>query len=201
MKIMAFAGSPRRNSNTDILLDRVIAGAKSKTEVTLEKIYLYDADIKSCNGCLVCTPVHGSKDCPLKDAMPEILNRMRNADAFVFATPNHVHSMSPAMVNLFSRMQPLVKMKIIKNAEGNIVGGESQSLVAGKKAAAVVSQGDFSPSASALILRALDSNIRDFKMKKIGEILSTGNLEKGGVQHHAHDLDLAFSLGQRLAGA
>jgi len=201
MKIMAFVGSPRKNSNTDILTDRVIEGAQSKTDVTVQKIYLYDADIKSCSGCLVCTPVHGSKDCPLKDGMPEILNRMVDADAFIFATPNHVHSMSPAMVNLFSRMQPLVKMKVLKNSEGKIIGGESQSLVAGKKATAVVSQGDFSPSASALILRALDSNIKDFKMKKIGEVLSTGNLAKAAVRNKTHDLELAFALGQRLAEA
>lgn len=198
---MAFAGSPRKGSNVDILIDKVVEGAQSKTEVKAEKIYLYDADIKICTGCLVCTPVHGSRDCPLKDSMQDILNRMIDADAFIFGTPNHVHSMSPMLVNLFSRMQPLLKMKVFKDSEGKIIGGESQSLVSGKKAVMVVSQGDTSPSASALILRAIDSNIKDFKMKKSGEVLSTGNLEKAGVKNKEADLSLAFNMGQLLAGS
>jgi len=65
----------------------------------------------------------------------------------------------------------------------------------------VVSQGDTSPSASALILRAIDSNIKDFKMKKSGEVLSTGNLEKAGVKNKEADLSLAFNMGQLLAGS
>jgi len=144
--------------------------------------------------------VHGSKDCPLTDGMQEILNRIISSDAFIFGTPNHVHSMSPMLVNLFSRMQPLVKMKVLKDNDGKIIGGESQSLVSGKKSVMVVSQGDTSPSASALILRAIDSNIKDFKMKKTGEVLSTGNLEKAQVKNNEQDLNLAFTLGQRLAG-
>jgi len=126
---------------------------------------------------------------------------MIDADAFIFGTPNHVHSMSPMLVNPFSRMQPLLKMKVFKDSEGKIIGGESQSLVSGKKAVMVVSQGDTSPSASALILRAIDSNIKDFKMKKSGEVLSTGNLEKAGVKNKEADLSLAFNMGQLLAGS
>ena len=70
----------------------------------------------------------------------------------------------------------------------------------GKKAVMVVSQGDFSPSASALLLRVLDSNIKDFQLKKIGEVFSTGNLEKAQVKNNENDLNLAFNVGQRLAG-
>ncbi|MCK5255898.1 MAG: NAD(P)H-dependent oxidoreductase, partial [Deltaproteobacteria bacterium] len=44
MKIMAFVGSPRKGGNTDILIDKVIEGAKSKAEVEVEKIYLYEAN-------------------------------------------------------------------------------------------------------------------------------------------------------------
>ena len=38
VKIMAIMGSPRKGSNVDILIDKVIEGVKSKTEVDLEKI-------------------------------------------------------------------------------------------------------------------------------------------------------------------
>ena len=200
MKIMAFVGSPRKGSNVDILIDTVIEGAHSKTAAEVEKIYLYSADIKNCNGCGLCSPLMGSKDCPIDDDMPGILQRMLEADAYIFGTPNHVHTMTSAMTNFWARLQPLGKMEIIKDDSGKIIGGKSMPLTKGKKAVIVVSQGDFSPSASALLLRVLDSNIKDFQIKKIGEVFSTGNLEKAQVQSKEHDLRLAFNIGQQLAG-
>jgi len=200
MKIMAFVGSPRKNSNVDILMDKVIEGVKSKTDAEVEKIYLYSADIKNCNGCGLCSPLMGSKDCPIEDDMPGILNRMIEADACIFGTPNHVHTMTSAMTNFWARLLPLGKMEIIRDDSGKIIGGKSKPLIMGKKAVMVVSQGDFSPSASALLLRVLDSNIKDFQLKKIGEVFSTGNLEKAQVKNNENDLTLAFTVGQRLAG-
>jgi multimeric flavodoxin WrbA len=199
MKIMAFVGSPRKGSNVDILIDKVIEGAKSKTDVDDEKIYLYEADIKDCNACGTCTPLQDNKDCPLQDDMPGILKRMVEADAFIFGSPNHMHTMTSAMTNFLARMQPLVKMSLIKDNAGNIVGGDSVSLITGKKSVMVVSQGDFSPSASALLLRVLDSNIKDFQLKKVGEVFSTGNFERAAVKNKPEALNLAFAKGVRLA--
>ena len=65
MKVMAFVGSPRKKGNTDILIDKVIEGVKSKSDAEVEKIYLYEANIKYCNGCGAHTVLGGSKDCPL----------------------------------------------------------------------------------------------------------------------------------------
>lgn len=199
MKIMAFIGSPRKGSNVDTLVDRVIEGAQSTGPVEAEKIYLYEADIKNCIGCLACTVLKGSQPCPLRDDMPGILERMAKADAFIFSTPNYVHSMSAALVNLFCRMQPLIKMTVIRDDKGNIIGADATTLISGRRAVSVVSQGDFSPSRSALILRALESNVKDFQLKAVGEVLSTGNLEKAAVRDKPHDLELAFSVGTRLA--
>jgi multimeric flavodoxin WrbA len=200
MKIMAFVGSPRKNSNVDTLMDKVIEGVKSKTDAEVEKIYLYNADIKNCNGCGLCSPLMGSKDCPIDDDMPGILSRMIAADAYIFGTPNHVHTMTSAMTNFWARLQPLGKMEVIRDDSGKIIGGKSKPLIMGKKAVMVVSQGDFSPSASALLLRVLDSNIKDFQLKKAGEVFSTGNLEKAQVKNNENDLNLAFTIGQQLAG-
>ncbi len=199
MKIMAFVGSPRKGSNVDILIDKVIEGAQSKTEVEAEKIYLYEADIKNCNACGLHTPLKGSKACPIKDDMEGILKRIADADAFIFGSPNHGHTISSAMTNFLARIMPLVKMEAIRDDTGKIVGGKGHSLIKGKKAVIVVSQGDFSPSASALVLRVLTSNLSDFELKKVGEVFSTGNLEKAQVKDKPADLEQAFQKGVRLA--
>ena len=141
MKIMSFVGSPRKGSNTDLLIDRAIKGAQSRGAVEAEKIYLYGSDIKTCTGCMVCTALKGSKPCPLQDDMPGILSRMQEADAFIFGTPNHVHCMSAGLVNLFCRMQPLIKMDIIRDASGAIIGADATTLIKGRRALVIVSQG------------------------------------------------------------
>jgi len=200
MKVLAFVGSPRRGSNVETLIDRVIDGLRSKSSAEVEKIYLYEADIRLCTGCLACTALKGGHDCPLRDDMPRILAAMQTADGFIFGTPNHVHSMSAGLTNLFCRMQPLIKMTVERDAAGKVISASSTTLISGKRAVVVVSQGDFSPSQSALLLRALDSNIRDFKLIKVAEVFSTGNLERAQVSAKDHDLQQAFAAGVRLAG-
>jgi len=200
MKVLAFVGSPRKGSNVDTLIDKVIEGLRSRTDAAVEKIYLYEADIKPCIGCLACTALKGGQDCPLQDDMDCILAAMQDADALIFGTPDHVHSMSAGLTNLFCRMQPLIKMTVVRDDTGKIISAESTTLVSDKRAVVVVSQGDFSPSQSALVLRALDSNMKDFRLKKVAEVLSTGNLEKAQVKNKPHDLQQAFEAGVRLAG-
>ncbi len=198
MKIMAFVGSPRKNSNVDTLIDKVIEGAKSKIDAEVEKIYLYEANIKNCTGCLACTAFKGGQECPLQDDMAGILQRMIQADMLIFGSPNHVHSMSAALTNLFCRMQPLIKMQPIKDESGKLIGATATTLISGKKAVMVASQGDFSPSASALLLRALDSNLKDFRLKKVAEVFSAGNLETASVKNKEADLQQAFEAGVKL---
>jgi len=199
MKIMAFVGSPRKEGNTDILIDKVIEGAKSKTNVEVEKIYLYEAHIKYCTACGLHTVLKGSKVCPLDDDMKGILKRMEQADAFIFGSPNHGRTISAGMTNFIARMMPLLKMEVIRDASGNIIDADLHPLVRGKKAVIVVSQGDPWPTSSSLVLKILDDNIKDFQMKKVGEVFSMFNLEKGAVKEKKADLDQAFAMGVRMA--
>ena len=201
MKIMAFVGSPRKGSNTDILIDKVIEGARSKADIEVEKIYIYDADIKYCTGCGAHTVSQGSKDCPLKDDMDGILKRMQEADGFIFGTPNHGRTISAGLTNFFSRMMPMLKMHVERDDAGNIVHAESRPLIRGKKAVIVVSQGDNVASSSTLVLLILEANLRDFQLRKVGEVFSMFNLQRAQVKDKPADLNTAFTAGVRLATA
>jgi multimeric flavodoxin WrbA len=199
MKLMAFVGSPRKGGNTDTLIDKVIEGAQSKTTVEVEKIYLYEANIKYCTACGLHTVLKGSKECPLDDDMKGILKRMEQADAFIFGSPNHGRTISAAMTNFIARMMPLLKMEVTRDTSGTIIDAKSKPLVQGKRAVMVVSQGDPWPTSSSLVLKILDDNIKDFQMRKVGEVFSMFNLEMGAVKNKKPDLDQAFAMGVRLA--
>ena len=201
MKVMAFVGSPRKQGNTDILIDKVIEGVKSKADAAIEKIYLYEANIKYCNGCGAHTVLGGSKECPLGDDITGILERMVQADAFIFGSPNHGRTITAGMTNFLSRMMPLLKMEVKRDESGTIIDAQSKPLIRGKKAVMVVSQGDPWPTSSSLVLKILDDNIKDFQLKKVGEVFSMFNLQKGEVSKKQNDLDLAFAMGARLGMA
>ena len=198
MKVMAFVGSPRKQGNTDILIDKVIEGVKSKVDAEIEKIYLYEANIKYCSGCGAHTVLGGSKDCPLGDDMRGILERMVQADAFIFGSPNHGRTITAGMTNFIARMMPLLKMEVKRDESGTIIDAQSKPLIKGKKAVMVVSQGDPWPTSSSLVLKILDDNIKDFQLKKVGEVFSMFNLKKGEVIKKQNDLDQAFATGVRL---
>ena len=199
MKIMAFVGSPRKHSNTDLLIDQVIEGAKSKTEVEVEKIYLYDADIKYCTACGKHTILEGKKPCPIKDDMEEILQKMEKADAFIFGSPNHGRTISAPMTNFIARMMPLLNMQVTLGEKGEIKDAWVDSKMKGKRVISVISQGDPWPSSSALVMKILDDNFKDFQMRKVGEVFSMSNLRVGQVKDKKADLDVAFFMGARLA--
>ena len=79
MKILALTGSPRKGSNTDILVDKILEGAKTKSHAT-EKLHLYDYEILPCLDCRRCKEIEHVYNCPLKDGMQEIYLRLEAAN-------------------------------------------------------------------------------------------------------------------------
>ena len=54
-KIYALNGGPRKNWNTDQMLDSFIRGIRETApEIQVEKLHVYDLDYKGCRGCLGC---------------------------------------------------------------------------------------------------------------------------------------------------
>ena len=198
MKLTAIIGSPRKNSNTEILVDKVIEGCKSQGEAEVDKIFIADKKIEFCNGCLACMgSAPGELVCSIKDDMSEILQRMKESDAFVFGTPNHMRTISAMLLNFLCRMLPLLTFRAEYDAQGNRVEGEMSSIIKDKKAAMVISQGE-KHFCSSLVYEVLINNLRDFKLKNVGNVISLGNLSSGEAAEKTADLDKAFNLGELL---
>jgi multimeric flavodoxin WrbA len=198
MKLMAIIGSPRRNGNTEALADTVIEGYLSKTLTEVEKIFVTEKKIAYCTGCLSCTfPPPGTKRCVIKDDMADILERMAGSDAFVFATPNHMRTVSAPLLTFLSRMLPIMQFLPDTDPEGRIIGGGFTSALKDKKAAIVISQGDpiFS---SALVHAVLERNLMDFGLRRVGDVISSGNMMPGDASKKQGDLERAFQLGVAL---
>ena len=116
MKILAIQGSPRpKASNTEILLKEFLKGAQSQGAET-QTIYLKDKDIHSCVGCYTCwakTP----GVCVFKDDMPELLEKVRDCDILVYATPLYNFNMTSLMKAFQERLLPLLDPHLIKSGD------------------------------------------------------------------------------------
>ena len=198
MKVMAIIGSPRKGGNTELLVDRVIEGCRSRGNTEIEKVFIADRNIQYCSGCLTCTfPPPGTGKCVLRDDMDVLIEKIRESDAFIFGTPNHMRTVSAPLLNFLARMLPLLRYEIEYDDKGNMIGATGVSKIQDKKAAMVISQGDpfFS---SPLVHMVLERNLRDFRLKLVGDVISTGNLQKQDVAGKAEDLKAAFELGVKM---
>jgi len=199
MKLMAINGSPRKGGNTEILIDNVIEGFKSKAAGEVNKFFVVDKKIEYCTGCMTCVfPPPGTRKCVIEDDMAGILEEMGECDAFIFGSPNHMHTISAPLLNFLSRMMPLFEMALEFDDKGKIIGGDISSTLKKRKSAVVISQGDpfFS---SALVYEVIKCNLADFGLKRIGDVISRANLLKGTVSEKDHDLQAAFDVGVQLA--
>ena len=101
--ILVISTSLRAKSNSDILTERLVAGARD-AEHAVEHITLKGKKIQFCIGCLSCQK---TQKCALKDDAIEIAEKVKNADTLVFATPIYYYEMSGQMKTLLDRMNPL----------------------------------------------------------------------------------------------
>lgn len=85
MKILSICGSPRRGNSEAVLnkLKQIFERMKVENEIIL----LRGKSVQRCTGCVeYCNK---NLECHKKDDMPEILEKIRNADGYVFISPNY----------------------------------------------------------------------------------------------------------------
>ena len=102
-KVLVISTSLRAKSNSDILTEKLIEGAKASGH-DVEHISLKGKHIGFCIGCLAC---QSSQKCVIGDDAVEIAEKVKNADTIVFATPIYYYEMSGQMKTLLDRLNPL----------------------------------------------------------------------------------------------
>ena len=133
MKVLGLVGSPRKGSNTDLLVNAILDGAISNG-FTTEKIYLYNVDIGPCVDCKACK--QGVFKCALRDDMQTLYPKLIEADVIVFGTPLYWYGPSAKMKLLIDRLRPFTMSKELKNKRAVLVipseeGAEACNLTVG----------------------------------------------------------------------
>jgi multimeric flavodoxin WrbA len=110
IKVLAFAGSPRRNGNSETLLDWVLAAMAQDPDVVIEKIALTDAGINPCRGCNACQKLNR---CVQRDGMDVVHDKIIEADIIALAAPIFCMGIAAQAKILIARAQVFTSRKYV----------------------------------------------------------------------------------------
>lgn len=102
-KVLIISTSLRGGSNTEILAKECLRGALDSGSEA-EYISLKGKKINYCIGCLSC---QSKGKCVLNDDVAQIMEKVKNAETLVFATPIYYYEMCGQMKTLLDRLNPL----------------------------------------------------------------------------------------------
>ncbi|WP_054743887.1 flavodoxin family protein [Cellulosilyticum ruminicola] len=102
-KVLIISTSLRGGSNSEILAKECERGT-IEAELDVEYVSLKGKTIQYCIGCLVC---QSKGACVLQDDVAEIMDKVKNAESIVFATPIYYYEMCGQMKTLLERLNPL----------------------------------------------------------------------------------------------
>lgn len=131
MKILGFAGSPRKNGNSTLLLREALNAARQEGAET-ELIHLVDKDIRHCEGCWSCNK---TGRCKIKDDMQEFYDKLEAADGVIVASPTYVGAVTSTCQAFLERTVCLLQMRMEGDRLSHV--GKSSSL-SGKAGGAIV---------------------------------------------------------------
>lgn len=100
--LVALFGSPRREGNTDMLLENFLKGVEETKAYNIERIYLRDLKMSPCLEIYKCKE---SGRCIINDDFQKIFDLIEEADVISLATPVMFYTVSAHTKILMDRCQ------------------------------------------------------------------------------------------------
>jgi multimeric flavodoxin WrbA len=114
MRVLGIYGSPRKDGNTDLMLDAFLEGcASSGAEV--ERIYVRDLEIR---GCLECGHCDKAGECVLRDDMAKVYPLLEGSSRIVAAAPIFFYGVPGQLKLLVDRSQAMYMKHELAKKEG-----------------------------------------------------------------------------------
>jgi multimeric flavodoxin WrbA len=103
-KVIAVNGSPRKEWNTAMLLEKALEGAASKGAET-KLVHLYDLAYKGCISCFSCKTRGGESygRCAVKDDIRPVFAQIEKADVVILGSPIYFGAVTGEMRSFLER--------------------------------------------------------------------------------------------------
>jgi multimeric flavodoxin WrbA len=186
MKVLGIMGSPRRQSNTEILLDKALEGA-SEAGAQVEKVLVSNLKISPCLEIYACLK---DGNCAIKDDMQALYEKLLEADHLIFASPIFFYGITSQAKAIIDRCQALWVRKHMLS-----MGKEDRRVRRGVLISVGATRGKKLFDGAVLTVKYFFDAIG---VKYSGDLLIRGIDNKGQIREHPTALEDAFRLGQEL---
>ncbi len=186
MKVLGIMGSPRRQSNTEILLDKALEGAR-KGGAEVEKVVVSELKVSPCQEIYAC---HEDGNCPMKDDMQWLYGKLLEADHIAFASPIFFYGLTSQAKAIVDRCQALWMRKYVLG-----MGKEDKRIRKGVFISVGATRGEKLFDGAVLTVKYFFDAIG---VKYAGDLLIRGIEDKAQIKEHPTALQDAFHLGQQL---
>lgn len=177
MNILILSGSPRKDGNTEMLVDAFAKGTMEHHQV--EIVFVRDYKVNPCLGCNACF-MNDDHTCVQKDDMFAIYEKMSQADMLVIASPVYFYGISAQLKAVIDRFHnPIRDTFHIKKMAMLLVGAATL------------------PNLFDAILTEYNLCLKFFNIEDAGKILVRGVKDKGDIKG-THFLEEAYQLGTSI---
>jgi len=191
MKVLGIFGSPRRDGNTDLLLEQTLKGTQDEG-ANVERLYVSDYSLTPCKECHGCDQ---TGECVILDDMQRIYPRLLEADLIILASPIFFYGVTAWTKALIDRSQALWSKKYLMKDPS--LGKEGK-----RRKGFLISVGATKGQ------RVFDGAILTVKYffdvlnaEYVGELVFRGVEAKGDILKYPEALQQAYETGKKLASA
>lgn len=176
MKILIITGSPRKNGNSNFLVDNFIKGAQEKGH----QIFRFDSAFKKVHPCIACNKCGMNGDCIFNDDFNYVRENLVDSDMVVFATPMYYFGISAQIKTVIDRFYAI-------NGKIHIP----------KKTALIMTYADTEEKEAQPIKKHFETLINYLGWTNVGEIVASGVWTQGSVKNTKYP-KMAYELGKNL---
>ena len=198
MKVLGLMASPRKNGNTNTLVDTFLQGAS--TAAAVKKYCLIDLTINPCMGCARNCAFQEGISCKIhRDDMDELLKEVLSSDIILFASPLYCATYTSLMTRFFERALPLWHVEYITEPGNDKQTPVNRCPAKGKKAVIGMVQDSKNPASSRIAFEAFEHNIsKIYKMDLVERILMPDVRSPDDLKNKPGELEKIFTIGKKI---
>lgn len=192
-QVLGIGGSPRKNGNSDMLLEHVLKGAREDGIMT-HALQLRDLKFKPCIGCEKCRK---DKICTgLVDGMTSVYPGVFQSRGLVLASPTHNYNVTAWMKAFIDRLYCFYDFENTRPRKWS-----TRMQGQGRKAVLVAIAEQEDQFDMGFTLDAMQRPLDALGYEIVGRLPVFGVFERGGVKDRAESLHEAEEFGRKLARA
>jgi multimeric flavodoxin WrbA len=186
MEVLGIMGSPRRKSNTEMLLDKALEGAEA-AGAEVEKVLASKLKISPCLEIYACRK---DGNCAIKDDMQLLYEKLMETDHIIFASPIFFYGITSQAKAIIDRCQALWVRRHVLG-----MGKQDNRARRGVFISVGATKGKKLFDGAVLTVKYFFDAIG---VKYSSDLLVRGIDKKGQIEENPAALEDAFRLGQEL---